>query len=116
MWILGRLLYIHWLTHLYHAALDYTHNEHPAPLDQRETYHIAKSVAHWVWIKFDIEASDRRFSARQAQRGRRGGIAKGKAYEQKRASARLQRSTGVSYNQIAAELGVSRRSVINWCK
>ncbi|WP_419593820.1 hypothetical protein, partial [Thiolapillus sp.] len=39
-----------------------------------------------------IEASDRRFSARQAARGRRGGLAKGRAYEDRRSSARIMRA------------------------
>lgn len=30
--------------------------------------------------------------------------------------AELMKSQGMSYNEIATDLGVSRRSVINWCK
>lgn len=71
----GQGAYVGWLNWLHHAALDFTHNEHPAPLDRRECHWIARSVAHWVWHCFDIAASDARFSATQAARGQRGGTA-----------------------------------------
>ena len=38
------------------------------PMDSREIYQIAKSVSKWTWQRFDIEASDRRFSKLQAHR------------------------------------------------
>ena len=60
-------IYIAWLTHLYHTALNFTSNEHLIPLDHREAHHIAKSVARWVWHRF----SPAGFSATQAARGRR---------------------------------------------
>lgn len=65
--------YVHWQAWLYQHALDYTHAEHPTPLDYRETHWIARSVAHWVWTRFDPDASDKRFSALQSGRGRNGG-------------------------------------------
>lgn len=40
------------------------------PMDHREIYHIAKSVAKWTWSRFDLEASDKRFSELQAFRRR----------------------------------------------
>lgn len=40
------------------------------PMDNREIYHIARSVAKWTWQRFDIEASDKRFSELQAFRGK----------------------------------------------
>jgi len=69
----GRGAYIYWQQHIYSTALDYTHAEHPTPLDYRECWHTAKSVAKWAWNRFDLEASDRRFSAKQSARGRRSG-------------------------------------------
>lgn len=39
----------------------------------QEIRHIAKSVAAWVWRKFDPEASDARFKALQSHRGVQGG-------------------------------------------
>lgn len=38
------------------------------PMDNREIYHIARSIAKWTWSRFDLEASDRRFSELQAYR------------------------------------------------
>ncbi len=40
------------------------------PMDSREIYQIAKSVAKWTWQRFDIEASDARFSKLQSFRGK----------------------------------------------
>ena len=37
-------------------------------MDNREAYHIARSVAKWTWSKFDVEASDARFSKLQGFR------------------------------------------------
>lgn len=85
------------------------------PLDGREVWHIAKSVATWTWRRFDLEKSDERFSQRQAARGKASGVARRSASEEKRASARLMRLQGQTYQQIADALSVSRRSVIYWC-
>ena len=38
------------------------------PLDGREVWHVAKSVAKWTYQRFDVEASDKRFSALQSFR------------------------------------------------
>lgn len=38
------------------------------PMDSREVFHIAKSVTKWTWQRFDLEASDKRFSELQAFR------------------------------------------------
>lgn len=85
-----------------------------SPLDGREIWHIVKSVGRWTWRRFDLEASDARFSALQAHRGKKGGEAKGAAYEDKRASARLMHAQGASARAIARELGCSPQSVLNW--
>jgi hypothetical protein len=84
------------------------------PLDGREVWHIAKSVAMWTWRRFDIEASDRRFQKRQSYLGALGGRAKGAANEEKRASARLMRVAGRSIREIAAALGVGKSTVADW--
>jgi len=92
-----------------------------------ETTHIVRSVEKWGWLKFDLTASDKRFSELQAARGRRnvvdaqvekgakGGIASGKARaaasEDKRASAQLMRSNGMTQAAIATELGVHVNTV-----
>ncbi|MFI3187166.1 MAG: replication initiation protein [Methylococcaceae bacterium] len=40
------------------------------PLPNNELRHIAKSLSKWVWSKFDIAASDARFSKLQSFRGK----------------------------------------------
>lgn len=93
----GQGAYVYWQQWLYQVALHYTHNEHKTPLDSRECHWIAKSVAHWVWTRFDVDASDARFSALQAHRGRQGKGKSGRkrqyasAAERQRAYRRRQR-------------------------
>ncbi|MCV5790511.1 helix-turn-helix domain-containing protein, partial [Escherichia coli] len=50
----------------------------------------------------------------QAARGRKGGIAKGEAYEDKRFIALCMLENGYSQKAIAAMLDVSTRTVRNW--
>jgi len=110
-----RGVYVHWLTHLYQRGLKQTNDEHPqSPLDHREVHHIAKSVANWVWNRFDIQASDERFSRRQSLRGIRSGKARRLASEDNRASAVLMKASGMSYRAIARELEVSEGAVRYW--
>ena len=109
----GRGVFVRYLNHLHDLALQYTHNEHPSPLERNECHHIAKSIARWTWTHFDVEASDRRFSALQSWRGRMGGRP---AMEDKKASARLMRSQGMGIRAIARELGVNHQSVSNWTR
>lgn len=107
----GSGVYIEWLSHLYATALDYTHAEHPRPLDYREAHWIAKSVAHWVWTRFDVEASDQRFSARQAARGRRKGAdRRGWALPIAVSLA----DAGWSTREIASDLGIDHSTVVRW--
>lgn len=77
-----------------------------------EVWHISKSVAKWTWQNF----SPAKFSESQAARGRLGGLAKGAANEDKRASARMMRAKGMTIRAIAAELQVSIGSVSAWCR
>lgn len=109
----GRDSFVHWQAWLYRQALDYTHAEHPDPLDHRETHWIAKSVAKWVWRHFDPDASDQRFSALQSARGKRGGRP---AMKDQQAQARLLRARGLSQRAIANELGVNQSSVARWLR
>lgn len=81
----GQGIYVRWHNHLYDMALQ-RNGDFPQPMDPKECYHIATSVAHWVWTKFDIETSDKRFSALQSHRGSKGGrpattTANGKPWE-----------------------------------
>lgn len=51
-------------------------NTFATPLEFNEIKATAKSVAKWTWERLDIAASDARFSAKQAHRGRNSGIAR----------------------------------------
>lgn len=68
----GHGVYLRWQSYLYDLALQ-RNGDFPQPMDPKECYHIARSVGHWVWTHFDIEGSDRRFSALQSHRGKMGG-------------------------------------------
>lgn len=87
-------------------------NVFPEPLPYSEVKASAKSVACWTWREFTPEG----LAEWHARKGKAGGIAKGKAYEDRASSARILKAAGRSYQQIADELEVSRRAVINWCK
>lgn len=65
--------FVLWQAHLNGNALE-RNGDFQAPMDGREVWHIARSVAKWTWQRFDIPASDARFSALQAHRGRNGGL------------------------------------------
>jgi len=67
--------FVVWQSHLNNKALE-RNGEFMYPLDRREVWYIVKSVSKWVWRRFDIEASDRRFRALQAARGRASGEAR----------------------------------------
>ena len=110
--------FVLWQAHLNNRALE-RNGDLQNPMDGREVWHIAKSVSKWTWRQFDIDASDARFSALQAHRGRKGGVASGlsraAANEDKRASARLMKQAGYSVRAIAEALSVSVGSVSAWC-
>jgi Replicase family len=105
-------VFVRWIAWLYEMAQQHTHENHGSPLDYRECHHIAKSVGTWTWKNF----SEAERSEWARMKGRAGGKAKGAAYEDRRISARLMKAKGHSYSEVAAELGVSRRAVIGWCK
>ena len=105
--------YVYWQKDVYDKAMS-RNGDFPNPLHHREVYHVARSVAKWMWRKFDIAASDERFSKVQAHRGKQGGLAKGVANEDKRASARLMKAAGHSVAVIAVQLGVHRDTVYSW--
>lgn len=66
----------------------------PAPLDCREVWQIVKSVSKWVWRRFDLAASDKKFSQLQAARGR--------------ASGEARRSGSITESEPWVAVGVSR--------
>lgn len=112
----GQGVYVRWLNHLYDLATQYTHNEHPSPLDFKEAHHIAKSVASWTWNKFDVSASNERFAQRQAHRGRLSGAARLMASEDKRATARLMTASGHTQTEIAEVVKVNQSTIARWLK
>ena len=76
--------FVYWQAEAYEKALG-RNGDFENPIDGRECYHVAKSVARWTWNKFDIAASDARHAARiaathtseiQAERGRKSGEAR----------------------------------------
>jgi hypothetical protein len=124
---MGPEAYEVWKSHINLKGLS-RNGELSIPLEGSEVWHIAKSVSKWTWNKFDIEASDARFSKLQAARsamvtteGRRkaqaaSAAARSLASENKRASARLMAAKGQSQRSIAKELGVSVGTVNSWLK
>lgn len=102
-----------WLSHTNSTAL-VRNADFINPLDGREVWHIAKSVAKWTWRNFDIEASDARFSKRQSIRAKSALEVRWGNNEDKRASARLMRAAGKKLQTIANELEVSLRTVNRW--
>ena len=82
------------------------------PMSYNEYKHIAKSIANWTYGRF----SHAGFSKSQASKGKRGGIAKGKAYTKKRLSAISMHTQGLSFEKIAKHLECSPRSISNWIK
>lgn len=85
-----------------------------SPLPYSEVKATAKSIAKYCW-KHDAEAEGR-FSQKQAERGRLGGIAKGLANKEKRDLALLLVTQGVTQKEISIKLGVSDRTIRNWLK
>lgn len=107
--------YVLWQAEAYDKALE-RNGDFVYPLDPRECWHIAKSVAKWTWRKdADVRA---KFIDRQRRKGQKGGVASGlarlSASENKRASARLMALQGLTQAAIAAGLGVTDRTVRTW--
>ena len=59
--------FVYWQKAVYDRCLA-RNADFGTPMNYREAYQIAKSVAKWTWSRFDIEASDARFSKLQALR------------------------------------------------
>lgn len=102
-----RGVYVAWLTHLYHKALEYTAGEHPQPLDHREVHHIAKSVARWVWHRYSAEV----VSDYQARRGRKSGRVRRQRRAERDAAIVRDVLAGKSMRAVAREHGISDLAV-----
>lgn len=56
-----------WKREVLHQCLN-VNGDFPCPMMLKEVQCIAKSISNWVWNRFDIAASDRRFSELQKHR------------------------------------------------
>lgn len=85
-----------------------------SPLPYSEVKATAKSIAKYCW-KHDAEAEGR-FSRKQAERGKLGGLAKGKKNEDKKILAKKMMLEGFSQRAISKKLGFSVGTINNWLK
>jgi hypothetical protein len=67
--------FVHWQKAVYDRCMA-RNADFGQPMDSREAYHIAKSVAKWTWSRFDVEKSDAKFSKLQAFRAAQGNKAR----------------------------------------
>lgn len=111
----GERNFVLWQAHINSQAL-VRNADFRTPLQGSEVWHVAKSVSKWTWNRFDLAASDAKFSALQAHRGRASGAARYAASEDKRTSARLMAINGHTQQSIANELGVSQMTVSRWLR
>lgn len=86
------------------------------PMNPNEVRHIAKSIAKYCKSPRFTAISAEWFSRLQAHRGKQGGKAKGRAYQDKREQAEQLREQGLKQREIAEKLGVSERTLRNWQK
>ena len=94
-------VYATWQTVCVAKALERTRETHPTPLDERECYHIGKSVAGWTW--------------RCRERGRKRGVKSGQARRWETAKrdgeiVRL-RQHGWPQTELADKFGLSQSAV-----
>ncbi|MGU6191623.1 helix-turn-helix domain-containing protein, partial [Escherichia coli] len=97
---------------MYNASL-------PVPLSSAECRAIGKSIAKYTHRNFTPETFAQYVATThtpeiQAARGRKGGIAKGAGYEDKRSTALEMLVNGCTQKAIAEMLGVSDRTIRNW--
>lgn len=92
------------------------------PLLPNELKHIIKSIAKFCKSS-RFGAYSAKFKEKQREDGRiggkasnssNGGKARSEKYAEKRVIAHKMREQGLSYTDIATNLGVSRRTAINW--
>lgn len=86
------------------------------PMYPNEVRHIAKSITKYCKSPRFIARSAEWFSRLQAHRGKIGGKAKGRAYQDKREQAKQLQEQGLKQREIAEKLGVSERTISNWFK
>ena len=104
-------VYVAWQQHLYDQAQSYTANEHRPPLDFRESWHVAKSVARYTWNN-TTEDGFSKWSARMgAKAGQASGQARRRRTAERDAKIRRLRALGWTQQRIADEVGIPRRTV-----
>ncbi|MDV7624094.1 replication initiation protein [Acinetobacter baumannii] len=94
------------------AECSKVNNQFTLPMQYNEVKGISKSIARWVW-KRDPHCYAM-FIERQTIKGRKGGKVKGEAYSFKREQAVKLKEQGMNNTQIAKQLSVTRRTIINW--
>lgn len=103
-----------WQESVLRAAVGF--NTFPEPLPINEVAATARSVSKWVWRNYTKRWTDEEFSRIQAERGKWGGIAKGKANAEKRSKAHELRAEGLTQRAIAEHLEVGQGTVSKWLK
>lgn len=82
------------------------------PMQYGEIKGIAKSIARYCWKRDPYCYQE--FVQRQVYKGTLGGKARSNKYEDKRKQALALKAKGLNNTQIAKELDVTRRTIINW--
>ena len=95
--------FVRWQAECVRVAREHTHGSHPLPLDDKESYHIAKSVARWVWRRFTRED----FSAMQRARRAKRTAKTRRALAQRDARMLALHRMGYSQRRIAKEFELS---------
>ena len=86
------------------------------PMTPNEVRHIAKSIAKYCKSPRFATISADWFSRLQAHRGSIGGLAKGRAYADKREQAIQLRQQGLSMAKIAKAMGTHKTQISRWLK
>lgn len=102
--------YERWFEACYERASAYNRKSFSDPLPISEVKATARSVAKWTHKHFTRAG----FSDWQAKQGRKGGIAKGIAYNSKREASKKLREAGMSVRDIASIVGASKSAVAAW--
>src|SRR5690606_22968763 len=84
------------------------------PLPPSEVKATAKSIAKWVWQRFSYGDFSEVQAKRGAKGGKKGGAVRSAKYAELRIKAKELKGTGLSYTEVAKQLNVSRRAVIDW--